>query len=63
MITESEPIRSRRQAAPEIANQLINLSRGALLAYNANGAAIQKLRQLKQSMRLPSEPEPSLLRI
>ncbi len=62
MTIGSRPRRSSKQAPPESANQLISQSSGFSDTKSAAGAAIQKLRQLKQSISFPTGPRPSRAR-
>jgi len=59
MITGSWPKRSSRQAAPESASHVNSQSSHLCDTKSAAGAAIQKLRQLKQSISLPIRRSPS----
>src|SRR5262249_48880138 len=47
-----------RQAAPESASQLNSQPSSCCDTKSAAGAAIHRLRQLKQSIRLPAKPPP-----
>src|SRR5262245_7899028 len=61
-MTGSGLSRSRRQAPPERASQLIIHSVGWRETNNAIGAATQRLRQLKQSINVPARLWPNNLR-
>jgi hypothetical protein len=54
---------SIRQAAPESACQWRSNATQPLLSQIARGREIQRLRQKKQSIRLPKNPEPSFARM
>jgi len=62
MSTGSRTIRSSRQAPPETASHVTSHSNGMFETNSASGAAIQRLRQLKQSIILPATLWPNSLR-
>ena len=59
MMTGFSPSRSSKHAPPESASHEITHMSGSRDKKKAAGAAIHRLRQLKQSIRLPTSPWPN----
>ena len=58
-LSGAPPIRSNRQAPPDSASHENTQVTNVVDTKSAAGAAIHRLRQLKQSIRLPTNPSPT----